>query len=88
MICAVNRVINDVSTSLAESIPSAITAKLPDIIPTTILSIDNTALPITATHEALIIFLSRTPILICIFLQKYKKLTMLDRNICFFQYAF
>jgi hypothetical protein len=53
MMRAVNRVIRDVMISLAESIPSAMTARLPDMIPMTIFSRDKIAFPITPTQDAL-----------------------------------
>jgi hypothetical protein len=56
MILAVNKVINDVTISLAESIPSARTARLPDIRPAIILRIERNIFPATATHDARIIF--------------------------------
>jgi len=56
MIRAVNKVIRDVTISLAESMPSAKTARLPERMPATILSIERNAFPITATHDARIIF--------------------------------
>ncbi len=51
---AVKRVIREVSISLAESIPSAMTARLPDSIPTIIFRIERKALPITPTQAAVI----------------------------------
>ena len=55
MILAVNRVIREVMMSLAESIPSAITARLPERIPATILSSESRAFPVIAIQDALMI---------------------------------
>ena len=52
---AVNKVIREVTISLAESIPSARTARLPDRSPMTIFRIDRKVFPTTPTQEALII---------------------------------
>jgi hypothetical protein len=48
----------DIMTSVAESIPSPNTAKLPDTNPMTILATDNTVLPIVLIHDVLISILS------------------------------
>jgi len=51
IIGAVIIIINQVTTSEAESNPSLNTAKLPDISPMIIFANDNSALPTTLTHE-------------------------------------
>jgi hypothetical protein len=56
---AVISVINEVMTSLEESTPSAITARLPDTIPATIFMNAKVAFPIMPTHEAFCISCSR-----------------------------
>ena len=53
---AVKRVIREVRISLAESIPSAITARLPESMPTRIFMTDNRAFPATPIQDALMIF--------------------------------
>ena len=61
---AVYKVIREVIISLAESIPSATTARLPDTNPTLIFKTERMALPRILILEALMIFLSRGPIAI------------------------
>ena len=47
----VNIMTTEITTSDAESIPSPNTARLPAIIPTTILTVESIKLPIVLIHE-------------------------------------
>ena len=57
IIFPVTSVINDVILSLAESFPSASTARLPESNPTTIFKAARIEFPTTATHDALMMLL-------------------------------
>lgn len=61
---AVKRVTMEMTTSVAESIPSPNTAKLPEKRPMLIFKVDKIALPIMLTHEARIKILSLSFILL------------------------
>lgn len=72
--CAVKRVIREVSMSEAESMPSATVARLPATSPAEIFNIDKAAFTKTAILDATTIFFSRLPVKLLSFYAKVIKL--------------